>query len=200
MKNIVFLICSVLLLSCSSIQKNESSRPQLEILEKYPLPSIPQNVYEPDLKISALMLINQDGSVIDAKLLSSSGNDSWDSEVIASLKKWRYAPVRSTMWIQQDIQVKIGNPYYLSLSEILCATIEDANLVYDALKEGEDFGDLALKYSIDPSKEKGGKLDEVDIHLFPEYIQKEIIKLGAGEYSQPIRYGEKYIIIKKDDV
>jgi TonB family protein len=205
MKNIVFLFCSVLLLSCSTIQQTETSTVQLELLEKYALPSIPPEIYRPNLKISARMLINREGKVQEVKLLTSSGNNLWDTDVISALKKWRYtAPVvdnvPSTVWIRQDIRVMIGEPNYISFYEILCADVVNANEVYEALKRGEDINVITLKYSVDPLKAQGSIHRKVDVNQYPEYLKKEILRLSTGEFSQPIRYGDNYIIFKKNGV
>jgi TonB family protein len=205
MKNIVFLFCSILLISCSSIPQNENQNARLELLEKYPLPTVLQDIYRPNFRLSALMLINQNGSVMEVKLLGSSGDNSWDKQVIESLKKWKYAPplvdnVPRSIWIQQDIRIEIGDPLYLSFSEILCENVAQANQVYDALKNGEDFGDLALKYSVNPSRLNRGRVESVDIHIYPDYLQKALRSLGSHEFSSPIRYGDKYLIVKRNGV
>jgi len=201
MKNIVFFICSIFLINCSSIQQKENRTVQFELLEKSTLPTVQQEIYRPGFTISALMLLNQDGSVLDVKLVRASGDYSWDKKVTESLKKWKYSPplvdnVPCKVWIQQDIKIEIGEPLYLSFSEILCTTIDQANEVYDALKRGEDFGDLALKYSVNPSKINRGKVEKVDIHLYPDYLQEELTRLKKHEFSLPIRFGDKYLIVK----
>ncbi|MCX6168334.1 MAG: TonB family protein [Ignavibacteriales bacterium] len=203
MKNIVFLFCSIITISCSSIPQNETNSTRLELLEKYPLPTVLQEIYKPNFRISALMLINQNGSVIEVKLLRSSGDHSWDMKLIESLKKWKYAPPLvnnhpRSIWIQQNIRIEIGEPLYLSFSEILCENIVQANEVYEALKKGQDFGDLALKYSINPSRINRGKVESVDIHIYPDYLQKELKSLNTHEFSMPIRYGDKFLIVKRN--
>ena len=201
MKNIVFFICSIFLINCSSIQRKENRTVQFELLEKSTLPTVQQEIYRPGFTISALMLLNQDGSVLDVKLIRASGDYSWDQKVTESLKKWKYSTplvdnVPCKIWIQQDIKIEIGEPLYLSFSEILCETMAQVNEVYDALKKGEDFGDLALKYSVNPSKINRGKVEKVDIHLYPDYLQEELSRLKKHEFSQPIRFGGKYLIVR----
>jgi parvulin-like peptidyl-prolyl isomerase len=82
-------------------------------------------------------------------------------------------------------------------AEILCTTAEEADTVYKALEQGRDFSELAMKYSVDPSREMNGILGEVNINMYPEDIRWTLQKLDVNEYTQPIKYGDLYAIFKR---
>ncbi|PKL83413.1 MAG: hypothetical protein CVV24_05120 [Ignavibacteriae bacterium HGW-Ignavibacteriae-3] len=116
--------------------------------------------------------------------------------------RWKYAPpvknnIPGRIWLRQNIRIEVGEPFFISFSKILCETLEIAAEVYQALKNGGDFSDLALKYSVDPTRDQGGKVGKTDIHLYPDYIQKELKRLKADEFSQPVSFGDKYLIMKR---
>ena len=56
---------------------------------------------------------------------------------------------------------------------------------------------LQLRYSVDPSREMGGILGEININVFCKYIRKSLSKLLINDYTKPIKYGDLYAIFKK---
>lgn len=71
--------------------------------------------------------------------------------------------------------------------------------IYAKVKAGEDFAKLAKEYSEDGSKEDGGSLGWVDanVNFVPEF-KTAMMKLKAGEYSEPVKSQFGYHIIKMD--
>lgn len=71
--------------------------------------------------------------------------------------------------------------------------------IYAKVKAGEDFAKLAKEYSEDGSKEEGGSLGWVDsnVNFVPEF-KTAMMKLKAGEYSEPVKSQFGYHIIKMD--
>jgi peptidyl-prolyl cis-trans isomerase C len=93
--------------------------------------------------------------------------------------------------------------YYEKLKEevhawhILVETKAQADSVYQQLKEGADFGELAKEKSIDPSAQNNAG----DLGFFgwgkmvPEF-QEEVFKLKEGEISKPVKTNYGWHIIK----
>lgn len=201
MKNLLFLLLAAAMLSCTTFDQKTEALLYPEILEKYPLPPIPEYISGGDLTLYTKMLIEKDGSVSNVILLYKSGNDSWDNAVKSSLRKWKYSPVIFNgvpirLWISQAIRIQIAEPVYRTLSQIVCNSYSDADTVYAVLKRGGDFWSLAQKYSVADSKSEMGKLGSVDIQMYPEKIQREILKLGKGDFTLPLEYGRRFVIFK----
>jgi parvulin-like peptidyl-prolyl isomerase len=72
-----------------------------------------------------------------------------------------------------------------------------ANEVLALVKKGEDFGELAKKYSADPgSKDSGGEYDDVKGTFVPEF-EKAAFALDTGKYTTtPVKSSFGYHIIK----
>jgi parvulin-like peptidyl-prolyl isomerase len=85
----------------------------------------------------------------------------------------------------------------MNLAEILCTTPEEADSVYEAIEQGNDFGELAMRYSVDPSREMKGILGEVNINMYPENIYKSLGKLTVNACTKPIKYDDLYVIFKR---
>ncbi|MHB8854686.1 MAG: peptidylprolyl isomerase [Ignavibacteriaceae bacterium] len=202
MKNIVFILSIFILAGCASMNQFEGEISSPELLKQYPLPSIPLSIYTPNFALNLKLLILDNGTVKQATILNKTGNEEWDSLAQESILKWVYLPARIkdrpvSMWVNQKVCVEFDDPVYINLAEILCDTLETAQRVYEALIQNENFGEQAIKYSVDPSHSNNGLLGNVDIRLFPNYIQTEILKLGNNEFTKPIKYGDQYIIFKK---
>lgn len=189
------------LLGCSSSQQAvDDSIPQL--LMRTPLPPVPATVVSTHFEMDMVLYILDDGTVEHVKLRKASGDPDWDSAAVASILKWRFSPARIddnpiSTWYRIKTTVRYANPRYCCLAEIVCSTSEKADSVYAALVRGEDFAVLAQKYSVAPSKEKNGMLGEIDVNLFPESICKVLRGLDKGDFSKPVKHGDKYVIFKK---
>lgn len=149
-----------------------------------------------------ILFISENGSVENIRLRKASGDAAWDSLAAASIKQWRFSPARFenrsvSTWFRLRLTVRYANPIYFPLAEILCNREEDADSVYVALQRGEDFGELAMKYSVAPSRIMKGFLGEVDINLYTESIYKAIQQLSVEEYTQPLKFGEQFVIFKR---
>lgn len=201
MKHLVFILCLGCFIGCSSTQQTtDNSFPKL--LTRTPLPLIPSTVLQPYFEMDMVLFILEDGSVGNVKMRRASGDAAWDSLAVASIMQWRFTAARFenrsvSTWFRLKLTVKYANPIYLPLAEILCNREEDADSVYAALQRGEDFGELAMKYSVAPSRVMKGFLGEVDINLYAESIYKAIQQLGAEEYTKPLKFGEQFVIFKR---
>jgi peptidyl-prolyl cis-trans isomerase SurA len=73
-----------------------------------------------------------------------------------------------------------------------------ADEVYGLLREGQDFGALAKKYSEDPSSKDGGNLGALKRGELAPEIEEAILKLQPGQYSAPFRSPVGYHLFKLD--
>jgi peptidyl-prolyl cis-trans isomerase SurA len=73
-----------------------------------------------------------------------------------------------------------------------------AKQVYALLREGQDFGELAKKYSEDPSGKDGGNLGGLKRGELAPEIEAEILKLQPGQFSAPFRSLVGYHVFKLD--
>jgi hypothetical protein len=202
MRIAIILLCIVCFVGCSSMkQVPDGSVPQL--LMKHPLPPIPATFSRLSFDLDVVLFILEDGSVSKARLLKGSNDASWDSLAVASIKHWRFTPARTvenqpiSTWFHLRTIVRYAELQVMNLEEILCTTQEEADTVHKAIEQGRDFGDLAMRYSVDPSREMRGVLGEVNINMFPEDIYKSLEKLSINACTKPMKYGDLYVIFKR---
>ncbi len=79
-------------------------------------------------------------------------------------------------------------------------TFKKASAIYDSIKAGADFAEMAKKYSEDPSSAKNGG----DLGWFPkgqmvEAFDRKVFSMKKGEISEPIRTKFGWHIIKVHD-
>lgn len=75
-----------------------------------------------------------------------------------------------------------------------------SNMILNKLKKGAKFSNLAKQYSIDQYKDDGGNIGYYPIDAFEENIKKELLKLGIGQISNFIKFENKYLLYKLEDV
>jgi peptidyl-prolyl cis-trans isomerase SurA len=73
-----------------------------------------------------------------------------------------------------------------------------AEEVYARLLEGEDFAELAKKYSDDPSAKDGGSLGSLKKGELAPDIEAAILRLRPGEISTPFRSQVGYHLFRLD--
>ena len=76
------------------------------------------------------------------------------------------------------------------------ASRKQAEEVYALLKQGQDFAELAKKYSQDPSGKEGGSLGTLKRGELAPDIEEAILKLDPGQISAPFRSKVGYHIFK----
>jgi hypothetical protein len=201
MKPMLFLLCIVFLAGCSSMQQmSDGTVPKLLI--QTPLPPLPETMTRPVFELETVMFIMEDGTVGKTRMLKGSGDARWDSLALASMRQWRFTPARMDnkpigSWFHMQSVLRYANPQLMNLAEILCTTEDEADSVYTLIEQGQSFSELAMRYSVDPSREMSGVLGEVDINLYPENIRKPISRLSVDEYTKPMKYGDLYAIFKR---
>jgi len=73
--------------------------------------------------------------------------------------------------------------------------------VYNKLKEGGNFDDLAMQYSQGPNAQKGGDMGYIEQGQMLEALDKAIFKLiKPGEFSEPVKSEIGYHIFKLEDI
>jgi len=100
---------------------------------------------------------------------------------------------------QKDIKVQhIFMPYYLGVnysdSPVVKLKMQEA---YMELQSGENFDDVALKFSADPSvAENKGNLGYITVFSLPYQFENIIYKLSPGKISAPYKSNSGYHIFK----
>lgn len=89
-----------------------------------------------------------------------------------------------------------------TMYHILLDTKEEAQEIVKQLKQGEDFGTLAMKYSLDTTKYEGGCLGEVtfDTTKYDKDLIDAIKKLDEGQISNPIETQYGWHIVKLENI
>jgi hypothetical protein len=201
MKSALFVLCLFLVIGCASLeQMNDGSIPKLLI--QTPLPPVPITLTRPVFELEIVMFIEEDGTVGKTRMLKGSGDATWDSLALTTMKQWHFTPAHMDnkpvgSWFHMKSILRYANPVHMSLAEILCTTAEEADTVYAALDKGLNFNELAMKYSVDPSREMNGVVGDVDINMYPENIRKQLNKLTINDFTKPMQYGELYAIFKR---
>jgi foldase protein PrsA len=91
-------------------------------------------------------------------------------------------------------------PEQVRASEIVVATLEEAQAIVTQLKGGADFAALAKEKSISEySKENGGDLGYFASADQPADLSKAAFALPVGQISDPIKIDEQYYVIKVAD-
>jgi len=72
--------------------------------------------------------------------------------------------------------------------------------VCNKLKAGENFDDLAMKYSQGPNAEKGGDMGYIEKGQMLEALDEAIFKLKSGEFSEPVKSELGYHLFKVEDI
>ncbi len=84
--------------------------------------------------------------------------------------------------------------------EQISATRDKAKIVWQNLKNGEDFAQLAIRYSADSKALSGGDLGWLDTSELPGFLEETIVGLGEGNISEPVQSGLGFHIVKVNGV
>jgi peptidyl-prolyl cis-trans isomerase SurA len=74
-----------------------------------------------------------------------------------------------------------------------------AEKIYQELRGGADFGELARRYSEDAAAESGGSLGKFKTGELIEVLEKAVIKLQPGQFSEPVRSPVGFHIVRLDE-
>ncbi len=202
MKKNIFIFLVFIIAGCSYFKPEESTVTQPKLLKQSALPTLTQSTFNDKYEFICEMLVNTNGDVERAKLLNSSGDETWDSLAVQSLLKWKYSPAMLKdhpikMLVRSKIIVLFSQPIIISLAEIELKNLSQADSVYNALISGADFTELVLKYSISSSRNNKGFLGEVNVKLFSKNISTVLVELDEDEFTKPLGYGDHFIIFKR---
>lgn len=84
--------------------------------------------------------------------------------------------------------------------EQISATREKANMVWQNLKNGEDFAQQAIRYSADSKALSGGDLGWLETSELPGFLEETITALSEGSISEPIQSGLGFHIVKVNGI
>lgn len=91
----------------------------------------------------------------------------------------------------------IRQPQVVHLAHIVTTTPEMAKDIKRRLDQGQDFGALAKKFSVDvASRGKGGELGVYREGEGPAEVEKEFLRLKVGAVSEPIQTEKGFRIVK----
>ena len=85
-------------------------------------------------------------------------------------------------------------------SEQFQAAETEARFVYQQLEQGEDFGELAVRYSDSETGLEGGNLGWRQGDQLPTLFSDVVGSMQAGDYSEPIRAISGYHIVKVNEI
>jgi TonB family protein len=180
-----------LLVGCGGTHETTVPAERVELLSMAPLPRVALAPYQSVIRLNVLMHIREDGTVEHVKMLGSSGDDEWDSLAMQSMKQWRYSPYRragvpADLWFRQVVVVQIQEPVVLTIGEIVSPSLQEADSLHALLKMGIDMDSLFRR-----------ALGTFDIVRYPQNVRDALRRLDAGEYTNPLRRGEAYVIYKR---
>ena len=203
MKAILFCsFCALIALGCASTQPVDMPDRLPHLVEQEPFPPLPGGIGEGRLVFDLKLQIAENGTVMKGEILNPSGDSAWDAAALTKIKNWVFTPAMQngkplSMWINIAAKIKYEEPMYMTLAEIVCATPEVADSVYTLISGGKDFGVMASTFSVSASKDKGGKLGEIDICRYRDDVRKTLSSLSEDEVTRPLTVGEKYVIFKR---
>jgi peptidyl-prolyl cis-trans isomerase C len=85
----------------------------------------------------------------------------------------------------------------MKASHILVEKFSKAQEIYENIQAGENFEELARRYSTCPSKKRGGNLGEFGKGDMVSEFWNATAKLRLGEISKPVKSKYGYHVIKR---
>ncbi|HKD86306.1 MAG TPA: peptidylprolyl isomerase [Terriglobales bacterium] len=80
--------------------------------------------------------------------------------------------------------------------EVVAKAQAKANEVYEMLKKGGNFDELAKKYSNGPTAPVGGDLEYFKRGTLSKELESKVFELQPGQYTEPIRTNQGFVILK----
>jgi PPIC-type PPIASE domain/Gram-negative bacterial TonB protein C-terminal len=205
MKTIAAVLCCVFLFGCSSSQIENNNITSPELIQESPLPPIPLSLYKTPFVLDLNLYILEDGSVNEVVIRNNIGDQQWLALAKETIMKWKYTPALSdnkpvSTWISQKAIVQVEDPVFYTLAEIEFDSVDTAEYVYKMLQDNKDFESLAQRYSVVPSGKVGGILGKVNVMVYPQNIRNEILKMSYNDFTEPLKYGNRYVIFKRLEI
>jgi parvulin-like peptidyl-prolyl isomerase len=113
----------------------------------------------------------------------------------AAYLKFRVADeVKITDQMLRDYYESMGTT--VTMKQILCDTKEDAEVVYNLLKDGNDFESVCKQHSRGPDAEDGGKAMTVAFGRFMPELEKPIFAQPIDGITEPLESPYGWFIVK----
>jgi len=80
--------------------------------------------------------------------------------------------------------------------EVVAQAKAKADQVYEMLKKGGNFADLAKKYSNGPTSAVGGDLEYFKKGTLSKELESQVFEMQAGQYTEPVRTNQGWVILK----
>ena len=200
---IIFLVLvTTMLLGCGTMRQANQDVEQPELITMSSLPPATPSFSANGLKLNILFRVLGDGSVVEVKMLGSSGDPDWDRAVIDSLKQWHFAENRfdsqgTGRWIRNTIVLQVQEATVLTLGELTVGSQKEADSLYALLESGSNFETLIKQVPAGSTTAIGRVLGAVDIARYPKHVRDNLRKLAVNDYTHPVRMGSKYTIFKR---
>lgn len=121
---------------------------------------------------------------------------------------WRNAALRAL--VQSDVMVdaeamrlvwKITHGPRVRVRVVVVPSFSRAANVVEKLNEGEDFTRLAVDWSIDSSRDRGGLLDTFSTvdPSYPTALCQAIDSLEIGAHTNPVLLGDRYLVARLEE-
>lgn len=81
-------------------------------------------------------------------------------------------------------------------AEVVAQAQAKANEIYEMLKKGAKFDEVAKKYSAGPTASIGGDLEYFKPGTLSKTLETQVFALKAGEFTEPIRTNQGFVILK----
>lgn len=198
----ILLLCVVILAGCPPTPDTIHTAPPSSIEHMTTLPPVTSVTHVGKIELTVFFYVLKNGTVEEVRLMTSSGDPTWDSAVVDSLKRWRFAPVADespseSRWIRYTIHVEIVEPILMNLGEIIALNRQEADSLYTLLTEGMDFSRIASEIREGTNEQLGKLLGTTNIMQYPDYIRAELVKLRVCRFTRPIERGDKFVIYKR---
>jgi TonB family protein len=189
--NTFLLFLLLLFVGCSTTKEVEIPTAQFELIDMTPLPPLQSSSFLGGAKLGVLLHVLKDGTVENVKILGPSGDGGWDSLAVQAIKQWRYAPPRREgvpvdVWFRQLIVVQVQEPMEMTLGQLVSTSLPEADTLFASLEKGT---------VLDPVFKRS--LVTTNIMRYPLHVRERLKHLREGEYTRPLRLGEKFIIFKR---
>lgn len=116
------------------------------------------------------------------------------SEIAKYYEEHRPEFKREEKYKVSHILIKAADDISFELAKV---EIDD---IYNKLKQGYDFSELAKEYSQGPNKETGGDMGYISRGEMLEELDQVIFSLKPGEFSEPVKSKIGYHILKVEDI
>ena len=104
-----------------------------------------------------------------------------------------YEEIKQYFVMNQD---EFRSPNLLKFRQIVAKSKEEAENLLKRLHQGEDMGELAIRYSIAPEAENGGEVGWVARGLLEESMDKPLFSMAVGKVSPVIKTSYGYHIFE----